>query len=86
MRRIEERGEVTFGQAIKDFIQGWVSYGGRSTRAGYWWAWLGEMIFLFACALVMLISGLIPFLDIILLIPFWILSVFYVDCTICINI
>ena len=76
MRRIEERGEVTFGQAIKDFIQGWVSYGGRSTRAGYWWACLGEMIFLFACALVMLISGLIPFLDIILLIPFWILSVF----------
>ena len=29
MRRIEERGEVTFGQAIKDYIQGWVSYGGR---------------------------------------------------------
>lgn len=75
MRRIEERGKVTFNQAIKDFIQGWVSYGGRSTRAGYWWACLGEIIFLFVYALVMLVLGFIPFLDIILMIPFWILSV-----------
>ena len=45
MRRIEERGEVTFGQAIKDYIQGWVSYGGRSTRAGYWWAQLAVVLY-----------------------------------------
>lgn len=45
MRRIEERGEVTFGQAIKDYIQGWVSYGGRSTRAGYWWAQLSIILY-----------------------------------------
>lgn len=45
MRRIEERGEVTFCQAIKDYIQGWVSYGGRSTRAGYWWAQLAVVLY-----------------------------------------
>lgn len=45
MRRIEERGKVTFGQAIKDYIQGWVSYGGRSTRAGYWWAELAIALY-----------------------------------------
>ena len=48
MRRIEESGEVTFGQAIKDFIQGWVSYGGRATRAGYWWAILGVVLYVLA--------------------------------------
>lgn len=48
MRRIEERGEVTFGQAIKDFIQGWLSYGGRSTRAGYWWVALAMVLYVLA--------------------------------------
>lgn len=58
MRRIEERGEVTFGQAIKDYIQGWVSYGGRSTRAGYWWAILGMVLYILVG---MLLSFLLMF-------------------------
>lgn len=58
MRRIEERGKVTFNQAIKDFIQGWVSYGGRSTRAGYWWAILGMVLYILVG---MLLSFLLMF-------------------------
>lgn len=61
MRRIEERGKVTFGQAIKDFIQGWVSYGGRSTRAGYWWVMLGEWILGIASGIGYWLLSAIPF-------------------------
>ena len=61
MRRIEERGKVTFDQAIKDYIQGWVSYGGRSTRAGYWWAFLGEGILGIASGIGYCLLSAIPF-------------------------
>ena len=61
MRRIEEHGKVTFNQAIKDFIQGWVSYGGRSTRAGYWWVILGEWILGGAFAIGYWLLSAIPF-------------------------
>ena len=43
MHRIEESGKVKFPQAFKDFWEGMFSFGGRSTRAGYWWgqfSWL----------------------------------------------
>jgi uncharacterized membrane protein YhaH (DUF805 family) len=35
--RIEQKGKVTFLQAIKDFFRGYVDFKGRTTRAGYWW-------------------------------------------------
>ena len=31
-----ERGKVSFKQAVHDFFHGMLSFGGRSTRAGYW--------------------------------------------------
>lgn len=33
----EKMGQVSFGQAFKDFFKGYVDFRGRSTRAGYWW-------------------------------------------------
>lgn len=34
---INEKGKITFKQAWVDFWKGYVDFGGRSTRAGYWW-------------------------------------------------
>lgn len=40
MKKIEESGKVSFSQSVKDFWQGYFNFGGRSTRAGYWWSQL----------------------------------------------
>lgn len=45
--KIQEKGKVTFIQAIKDFYKGYIDFGGRSTRAGYWWATLFTFIITF---------------------------------------
>ncbi|HFL3543387.1 DUF805 domain-containing protein [Enterococcus faecalis] len=42
--KIEQKGKVTFRQAIKDFFRGYVDFKGRTTRAGYWWASLALII------------------------------------------
>lgn len=42
--KIQEKGKVTFIQAIKDFYKGYIDFGGRSTRGGYWWATLFTFI------------------------------------------
>ena len=34
--KIMEHGKVSFKQAVHDFFHGMLSFGGRSTRAGYW--------------------------------------------------
>src|SRR5699024_10305963 len=34
--RIMERGKVSFKQAFHDYFHGMLSFGGRSTRAGFW--------------------------------------------------
>ncbi|EHK9412222.1 DUF805 domain-containing protein [Enterococcus faecalis] len=44
MAKIEQKGKVTFRQAIKDFFRGYVDFKGRTTRAGYWWASLALII------------------------------------------
>ncbi|MDR9788655.1 DUF805 domain-containing protein [Enterococcus faecalis] len=40
MARIEQKGKVSFNQAIKDFFRGYFDFKGRTTRAGYWWVGL----------------------------------------------
>lgn len=35
--KIQEQGKVPFLQAFTDFFRGYFDFGGRSTRAGYWW-------------------------------------------------
>ena len=37
MKRIEESGEISFKQAFVDFWRGLFSFGGRSTRTGFWY-------------------------------------------------
>lgn len=37
MAKIEQKGKVSFKQAIKDFFIGYFDFKGRTTRAGYWW-------------------------------------------------
>ncbi|WP_125607472.1 DUF805 domain-containing protein [Lapidilactobacillus bayanensis] len=38
MKQINEQpGQVSFGQAFKDYWRGYVEFRGRTTRAGYWW-------------------------------------------------
>lgn len=37
MKRIEEFGEISFKQAFVDFWRGLFSFGGRSTRTGFWY-------------------------------------------------
>lgn len=48
MRSIQEKGRITFGQAVRDFFKGYVDFRGVSTRAGYWWIqlliWIIELI------------------------------------------
>lgn len=51
MKKIMEvPGQVSFGQAFKDFWRGYIEFNGRTTRAGYWWmrlvlaVWLGILI------------------------------------------
>lgn len=48
MSKIEEKGRVSFVQAVKDFFKGYVDFSGRTTRAGYWWmqllAWIIEVV------------------------------------------
>lgn len=40
MKKIEQKGKVSFGQAIGDFFKGYFDFRGRTTRAGYWWSQL----------------------------------------------
>lgn len=56
--KIQEKGKVTFIQAIKDFYKGYIDFGGRSTRGGYWWATLFTFI-ITLLYLVGLIAGII---------------------------
>lgn len=42
--KVQEKGRVSFGQAVKDFFRGYVDFSGRSTRAGYWWTVLAVAI------------------------------------------
>lgn len=44
MNKINESGEVTFGQAWKDFWTGYFDFKGASTRAGFWWGMLDYFI------------------------------------------
>ncbi|WP_162259764.1 DUF805 domain-containing protein [Lacticaseibacillus brantae] len=51
MKKIMEvPGQVSFGQAFKDFWRGYIEFNGRSTRAGYWWmrlvvsVWMGILL------------------------------------------
>lgn len=57
MKRIEESGEISFKQAFVDFWRGLFSFGGRSTRTGFWygilmmrlvisWGFLGLLVVL----------------------------------------
>ena len=46
MRRINEKGKVSFEEAFHDYCRGILSYGGRSTRAGYWWGQVVCLIFI----------------------------------------
>lgn len=44
MNRIEQKGKVTFKQAIKDFFGGYFDFKGQTTRAGYWWVILAFVL------------------------------------------
>ncbi|MGY3704190.1 hypothetical protein BW731_09895 [Vagococcus martis] len=44
MKKIEQKGRVTFGEAVSDFFKGYFDFSGRTTRAGYWWAQLSIVI------------------------------------------
>lgn len=48
MRRINEQGKVSFEEAFHDYCRGILSYGGRSTRSGYWWGQVVCLIFVLA--------------------------------------
>lgn len=41
MKRVSEKGKVSFSLAMNDFFKGYFDFRGRSTRAGYWWPKLG---------------------------------------------
>jgi len=40
MKKIEQKGKVSFTQAVGDFFKGYVDFSGITTRAGYWWSQL----------------------------------------------
>ncbi len=44
MKKISEKGKVSFPQAVGDFFKGYADFRGRSTRAGYWWATLAIVL------------------------------------------
>lgn len=56
MKKISEKGKVSFGQAFKDFFTGYFDFRGRSTRAGYWWAQLAIGIVYILLCIWMLVS------------------------------
>ncbi|MGX5377880.1 DUF805 domain-containing protein [Ligilactobacillus sp. LYQ135] len=58
MNKIHETGEVTFGQALKDFWKGYFDFKGISTRAGFWWGMLGSFIICFGWNIINSIVGL----------------------------
>lgn len=64
MKRIEESGEVSFKQAFVDFWRGLFSFGGRSTRAGFWYGILTMklMVPLVSLGLLTILNMLIYFL------------------------
>lgn len=45
MHKVEENGQkISFKQAIIDFFRGYVDFGGRTTRGGYWWVELAGFL------------------------------------------
>ncbi len=54
MKKIEEHGRVSFVTAIKDYFKGFIEFNGRSTRAGYWWAFLAYCLFAITCMVLLL--------------------------------
>lgn len=56
MKKINEKGMVSFGQAFKDFWLGYIDFRGRSTRAGYWWAQLALCLIYAVVMLIMMIT------------------------------
>lgn len=44
MKKISQEGKVSFPEAVKDFCKGYFDFGGRSTRAGFWWPQLAIAI------------------------------------------
>ncbi|KRM53244.1 DUF805 domain-containing protein [Ligilactobacillus araffinosus] len=61
MKRIEESGEISFKQAFIDFWRGLFSFGGRSTRKGYWYG-----VLMMPLTILMVVTGGIVTLNIIL--------------------
>ena len=61
MKRIEESGEISFKQAFVDFWRGLFSFGGRSTRTGYWYG-----VLMMPLTILMVVTGGIVTLNIIL--------------------
>ena len=66
--RIMERGKVSFKQAFHDYFHGMLSFGGRSTRAGFWKValiiqvlmmifWIG-----FMCCIIFFLMNIIQFI------------------------
>lgn len=53
---IKQSGKVGFWQAIKDFWKGYVSFQGTTTRAGYWWACLGNYLLIIAAVIISFIA------------------------------
>lgn len=44
VRELNESGKVTFKQAFIDLYKGYMTFGGTTTRAGYWWVVLIESV------------------------------------------
>lgn len=44
LTKIEQKGKVSFKQAIKDFFLGYFDFKGQTTRAGYWWVILAFIL------------------------------------------
>lgn len=57
MKKISEKGKVSFFQAMSDFFKGYADFRGRSTRAGYWWATLAIILVYIVLGLITAISS-----------------------------
>lgn len=59
MKKIEEKGRVMFEDAVSDYWHGLFSFGGRSTRSGYWWSVFNYFATIYFLALAaVLLTGL----------------------------
>lgn len=57
--RIQERGKITPLEAIKHYFTGIIDFGGRSTRASFWWVTLFLLITYFIVAGIVGLGGII---------------------------